>query len=122
MISFGDRVEFAHEYRSCKPKTINIPAEGELFGTVEEQMQRANIDFDEVIKVKAVYEFKKPREGIFLGTIEIHTAIVYLWNDLGYPHGCYGIEKQEFVEVAEVRCEGIKKTYYVPLEHLAKQN
>lgn len=124
MIRFGDRVEFTHEYRSCKPKTINLSCEYE---SVEMQKIRLGIESDESIMVKKVYPLRKAKKGIYLGSKLIHTAIAYHWHDsvdvgVGLIPEYWEVEKRDFVQVAEIRCKGIQKAYLVPFEHLVKQD
>ena len=125
-INFGEMVTFTHEWRSCKPKTINLDSEAvAYFGTVEAQMKESGIDFGEIIRVKGIYELRKPKEGIFLGFKKIHTGLSYEWQDsidvgIGTIPERYFVTKEWFMLVAEVRCKGIQKTYLVPPENMTK--
>ena len=127
-VSFGDMVTFTHEWRSCKPKTVFLSTDNEaiaIFGTVESQMEERGIDFGEIIRVKDIYELRKPKKGIFLGFKKIHTAISYEWQDaidvgMGVIPEKYFVTKEKFISVAEVRCKGIQKTYFVPPENMTK--
>lgn len=120
-MKFGNQVKFNQEYINAKNETICISefTEDEIFKKLEE----LGIEDDSNYRVKKIHIFKGYKEGIYLGTTSINLSIYYEWHDsldvgIGvFPSG-FNAYKSEYIEVAEVRCEGIKKTYYVPIENL----
>ena len=119
-MQFGDMVTFTSEYRSCKPKTVDISMPCD---EIHKYMEENDIDCGGYITCKTVQPFKHPKTGIYLGTTKIHTAIYYDYNcavDVGVgtiPEN-YRAYKDKYIEVAEIRCKGISKSYFVPFDDL----
>ena len=113
-MKFGDIVTFTSEYRSCKPETVDVT---QKLHDVADDMVKKGIECEETIQSKSIFKLKRPKQGIYLGTFTIHTGFLYeyVWEPMTEY---YRAHKDGFIEVAEVRCEGIRKTYYVPLDDL----
>jgi len=116
MIKFGDLVTFDEEYRVDSTNTVNV--QNADLDAVIRNMEQRGIESDESFNVKMIHKFKKPKQGVFCGIFETHSK---LWYDHCYTEWAgewYRPEKDGFIKVAEVRCEGIRKTYLVPLDNL----
>ena len=116
-LRFGDRVYFDREYRSSKPRTVDLQLLGPewTISDIEKEFSDKNIELLEHIPVKKVDCFKAGKVGIFLGEVKIHTSIYYDYAESGYG-GAYTVHKEDFVTAGEIRCEGIKRPYFVPME------
>ena len=110
-IKFGETVKFDEEYVSCNPNTVTT-SDSEC---VEKFFNYYNIGVLEEIKSKKIHKFKEQKVGIFLGKAKINLSFYYDFND--FTNSYYAV-KSDFIEVAEVRCENIKKSYYVPLNNI----
>lgn len=113
LFKFGDIVKFNEEYISCNPNTVNTSDTS----VVENFLDYYKIGVLEPIKSKKIHKFKKDKTGIFLGKEKINLSFYYDFND--YTNSYYAV-KDDFIEIAEIRCEGIKKSYYVPLNNIIK--
>jgi len=113
---FGNWVEFDQEYRSDSTYTVDVyySSTKEVFNKFEER----EVEPDEPIIVKVIHEFKNKKKGIYVGTLKIHTELYYDYRYNEYNGDYFTPVKCGFVEVAEIRCEGIKKTYYVPMDNV----
>ena len=121
MVKFGQIVQFNKEYRSCKPQTINLK-EGlwhSQFDDVSAELDRLGYETLEEIPSKVAVTLRKPKTGIYLGTTKINTAFYYDSNQCPSGREFYTAHACGYVEVAEIRCEGIKKSYYVPLDNIS---
>lgn len=115
--NFGDKVVFNKEFRSTKPKTIDLHS---LYTDTLKEFEALGIEgCGELIECKAEHVLKATKTGVFLGTIKINLAFYYDYYETDYDSG-YRAGKGGFIDVAEVRCAGIKKTYYVPLDNLKR--
>ena len=121
-VMFGDLVEFSEEYRSCGAKTVNVR---QSIREVQDEAHKLGVCMFSTITTKKVYPLKKPKTGLFVGIDKINTSIFYDYVEHNYGPGnpsyeAYIAHKSDYVEVAEIRCEGVKKSYYAPLENLRK--
>lgn len=121
MYKFGDLIQFNEEYISSKPNTIDLTDKD----TVEYFLEDTKIELLEEINCKKIHRFKKNKTGIFLGITKINLSFYYDYvdeveTDFGIISDRYIATKSNFIEVAEIRCENIKKSYYVPLNNIKK--
>jgi len=119
-IKFGDLVEFDVEYRSCKPVTVNVQ---QSMSKIENEAYELGVDLWKTITTKTIYPLKKPKVGVYVGSDKINTSIFYDYYEFNYGQNSddgYIPKRSDFVEVAEIRCEDVKKSYYVPFENVRK--
>ena len=119
-IKFGDKVFFNCEYISSKPKTVDINLGIDM---VDNFFKENDIEVIEDINCKKIHIFKKAKWGIFLGITKINLSFYYDYVDsidtgIGVIPARYTVTKNNFIEVGMIKCENIRKTYYVPLDNI----
>lgn len=119
-IKFGDYVSFDQEYVSNHSnKTIDI-------GEANKGM--VDVKTCEDIRTKTIRRHKTTKHGLFMGVQKINLSVMYDFIDeqdmgeFGVRPWCYIVEKTNFIDVAEVRVEGIKKSYFVPLNNVRRNH